>query len=63
MLKSENFINESEHDDLKNNFVGVSSSNQLIQFINVHTLINEKNAQYPLMIMNTDRDNKKGTHW
>lgn len=63
MQKSENFINESEHDDLKNNFVGVSSSNQLIQFINVHTLINEKNAQYPLMIMNTDRDNKKGTHW
>lgn len=63
MQKSENFINESEHDDLKNNLVGVSSSNQLIQFINVHTLINEKNAQYPLMIMNTDRDNKKGTHW
>lgn len=63
MQKSENFINESGHDDLKNNFVGVSSSNQLIQFINVHTLINEKNAQYPLMIMNTDRDNKKGTHW
>ena len=59
----EKFINEREDDDLKNNFVGVFSSNQIFRFINFHKLINEKNVQHPFMIMNTDRDNKKGTHW
>ena len=59
----EKFINEREDDDLKNNFVGVFSSNQIFRFINFHKLINEKNVQHPFMIMNTDRDNKKGTNW
>ena len=57
----EKFINEREDDDLKNNFVGVFSSNQIFRFINFHKLINEKNVQYPFMIMNTNRDNKKCT--
>lgn len=38
-------------------------SNQLFRFINFHKLINEKNVQYPFMIMNTDKDNKRGMHW
>ena len=59
----EKLISESEDDDLKNNFVGKFSSNQIFRFINFHKLINEKNVQYPFMIMNTDRDNKKSTHW
>ena len=59
----EKFINEREDDDFKNNFIGVFSSNQIFRFINFHKLINEKNVQHPFMIMNTDRDNKKGTHW
>ena len=50
------FVNESEDDDLKNNFVGVLSSNQIFHFTNFHKLINEKNVWYPFMIMNTDRD-------
>ena len=58
----EKLISESEDDDLKNNFVGSFSSNQIFHFINFHKLINEKNVQYPFMIMNTDRDNKKSTH-
>lgn len=62
-LTIEKFINESEDGDLKNNFVGVFSSNQIFQFIHFHRLINEKNVPYPFMIMNTGRDNKKGTHW
>ena len=59
----EKLISESEDDDLKNNFVGSFSSNQIFHFINFHKLINEKNVQYPFMIINTDRDNKKSTHW
>ena len=59
----EKLISESEDDDLKNNFVGKFSSNQIFRFINFHKLINEKNVQYPFMIMNTDRDNKKSTYW
>ena len=59
----EKFINEREDDDFKNNFIGVFSSNQIFRFINFHKLINEKNVQHPFMIMNTDSDNKKGTHW
>ena len=27
--------------------------------LKIYKLINEKNVQYPFMIMNTDRDNKK----
>lgn len=38
----EKYINEREDDDLKNNFVGVFSSNQLFRFISFHKLINEK---------------------
>ena len=28
-----------------------------------HRMMNEKGAQYPVIIMNTDRSNKKSTHW
>ena len=38
----EKLISESEDDDLKNNFVGKFSSNQIFRFINFHKLINEK---------------------
>ena len=44
----EKFINESEDDDLKNNFVGVFSSNQLFRFTNFHKLIKEKTFNIPL---------------
>ena len=54
-------INESEDDDLRNNFVGVFSSNQVFRFINLHKLIHEKNVQYPFTIMNSN--NKKSTCW
>ena len=40
----EKFIKESKDDDLKKNFVGVFSANQIFRFINFHSLINDKNA-------------------
>ena len=43
----EKFINESEDDDSKNNFVGAFSSNQIFWFINFHKLINKKTVQDP----------------
>ena len=32
-------------------------------FMNFHKLVKNNNVQYPFMVMNTDRDNKNGTHW
>ena len=59
----EKFINKSEDDDLNNDFFGAFSWNQIIWFTNFHRLINKKNVQYPSIMMNTDRGNKKGTQW
>ena len=48
--------------DLKKNFVGVFPSNYVTKFISFHEMMIEKN-RYPFIIMNTDRSDKKGTHW
>ena len=45
------------------NFVSVFASNSINRFINFHNTIKEKNTTYPFVIMNTDRSDKKGTHW
>ena len=54
-------INEIDG-DLKQNFVGVFSSNDTFRFFKFKHLIREKKAPYPFMIMNTDRANKEGEH-
>ena len=43
--------------------ISESEDDQIFCFINFRKLIKEKNGQYPFMIMNTDRNNKKSTHW
>ena len=58
----EKIINEDD-DDLKANFVGVFPSNHIFRFVNFRSLVKEKNAPFPFMIMNTDRAGKQGTHW
>ena len=58
----EEFINE-ENGDLKKNFVGLFPSHFIMYFKAFQQLIKEKSGSYPFMIMNTDRSNKKGTHW
>ena len=58
-----NFIEEKTNDDIKKNFVGVFSSNFITKFTTFHRMMNQKSTWYPFIIMNTDRSNKKGTHW
>ena len=58
-----NFIEEKTNNDIKINFVGVFPSSFITKFITFHRMMNEKSTQYPFIIMNTDRSNKKGMHW
>ena len=58
-----NFIEEKTNDDIKKNFVGIFPSNFIAKFITFHRMVNERSTQYPFIIMNTDRSNKKGMHW
>ena len=57
-----NFFEKETDDDLKKNFVGVFPSNYVTRFISFHEMMIEKN-RYPFIIMNTDRSDKKGSHW
>ena len=57
-----NFFEKEIDDDLKKRFVGVFPSNYVTKFIFFHEMMIEKN-RYPFIIMNTDRSDKKGTHW
>ena len=61
-ISKERVINELD-DDLKANYVGTFASNNTFRFLNFTEVISEKDAPYPFMIMNTDRSNRKGTHW
>ena len=56
------FFEEKADDDVKKKFVGVFPSNYIIKFISFHEMMIEK-GRYPFIIMNTDRSDKKGTHW
>ena len=57
-----NFFAEKTSDDVKK-FIGVFPSNFVIRFISFHSMLIDSDAQYPFIIMNTDRSDKKGTHW
>ena len=41
----------------------VFPSNFMTKFITFHRMMNEKSTWYPFIIMNTDRSDKKSTHW
>ena len=41
--------------DVKKHFVGVFSSNYVTRFITFNSMMTETGAQYPFIIMNTDR--------
>ena len=57
-----NFFEKETDDDLKKKYVGVFPLNYVTRFISFHEMMVEKN-RYPFIIMNTDRSDKKGTHW
>ena len=54
---------ENENDDIKQNFVGVYSSNSITKFINYYEIMKEKDGMYPFTIFNTDGSNKPRIHW
>ena len=56
------FFAEIANDDVKK-FVGVFPFNFVTRFITFHSMLRESAAQYPFIIINTDRSHKKGTHW
>ena len=59
-----NFFTEKTSDDVKKKkFIGVFPSSFATRFIIFHSMLIDSGAQYPFVIMNTDRSNKKGTHW
>ena len=58
-----NFFTEKTSDDIKKIFIGVFPSNYVIKFISFHSMMTETGARYLFIIMNTDRSDKKCTHW
>ena len=49
--------------DFKKNFIGVFPSNYITKFISFHEMMLDEKKKYPFIIMNTDRNNRKGEHW
>ena len=62
-IEIEKFFDDETNVDLKRNLMGVYSSNSITKYINFYDIIKEKRAKYLFAIFNTDRENKKGTHW
>ena len=58
-VRIEKFI-EEENDDLKRNFIGVSSSNSVTHFINVYRLAKKKGGTYRSNLPRTQWWRKKG---
>ena len=59
----DDFFEKVNDDDIKNNFIGVFSSNKINKFISYHSIIKDRKVKYPFIIMNTDRSDRPGTHW
>ena len=59
----ENVIKKIGDEDLSEISVGVFPSNYMNKFINHAAMIEDKIGKCLFIIANTDRDNKRGTHW
>ena len=53
-------INDEDVDD---NFVGAFPLNHTNKFIDLVSMISQKNEKYPFVVANTDSSSKCGTHW
>ena len=56
-------LRKKTSEDVKKNFLCVFTFNYVAKFITFHSMMSETGEHYPFIIMNTDRTNKKGTHW
>ena len=54
---------ESPDNDVKKHFIGIFPSNFVNRFVSFHDMISESGTRYSFVITNTDRSDKKGTHW
>ena len=59
----ENAIKKIGDEDISENFVGVFPFNYMNKLINHAAMIENKKGKYPFIISNTNKNNKKGTHW
>ena len=57
----EEIFNKAKNSDLLQNFVGVFPCDKMNKFLDFKKII--KGKKYPFLISNTDRSDKKGTHW
>ena len=58
------FFSKEENEDIQKNFVGAFPSTFINRFISFHSITkNNEEHQYPFLIVNIDRFDKKGTHW
>ena len=57
------FFVEPAVDEIKKNFIGLFTSNVINRFLSFHDMISKSGVKYPFVVMDTDRYNKKGTHW
>ena len=62
-IEIEKFFDDETNEDLKRNFICVYSSDSITKYINFYDIIKEKRAKYLFVILNTNRENKPGTHW
>ena len=54
---------EPPDNDVKKLFIGIFPSNFVNRFVSFHDMISESGTKYSFVITNTDRSDKKGTHW
>ena len=57
-----NVFSKEENKDIQKTFVSVFPSNCINLFISFHSILKKK-TQKAFFIINTDRFEKKGTHW
>ena len=61
-IEIEEFFGNETNDFLKK-IMGVYSSVSITKYINFYDIIKRKKAKYTFAILNTNRENKPGTHW
>ena len=62
-LEINNFFENKQNQDIKNNYMGVSSMDSITKYINFYEIIIKGNGKYPFAILDTGKHNKAGMHW
>ena len=57
------FFKEENNEELKKNYMGTFSIDSVTKYIDVYSIIKNRNAKHPFAIFNTAKENEPGTHW